>query len=297
MNHLDLFSGIGGFALAAKWAGFDTIQFCEKDKFCQKVLAKNFPLIPIHDDIKTFEYTKPVTIITGGFPCQPFSIAGKQKGVKDDRYLWPEFLRIIKQSKPIWIIAENVTGIVEMELDNITHDLDNEGYETQTFIIPASAAKAPHRRERIWIVAYARSIGCVLRPDCITTRTCQCDFYRNIEKAQKIWSHLQYESWQTFKYKDWFRLTPHAYSEQRGKRAANQDTFTKRFERTELDGEALFNSAAFKGEEGQPPLPGVDDGLPFGVDRNRSLGNAIVPQVVYPILKTIYEIEMLKGTA
>lgn len=152
LKHLDLFSGIGGFSLASKWSGFETIQFVEKDKFCQKVLKKNFPDIPIHGDIKTFSFTDKVELLTAGFPCQPFSMAGKKQGRYDNRYLWPECLRIIKQCNPSWIVAENVTGIVEMELGNIILDLAGEGYESQGFVIPACAANAPHRRDRVWIV-------------------------------------------------------------------------------------------------------------------------------------------------
>ncbi len=151
-RHVDLFSGIGGFALAAKWAGFKTIQFVENNEFCQNVISKNFPGIPLHEDIKNFEWNESVELLTGGFPCQPFSLAGKRNGTSDDRYLWPDFLRIIKQSKPNWIVAENVVWIVEMALDNILADLENEGYETQTVIIPACAANAPHRRDRFGLL-------------------------------------------------------------------------------------------------------------------------------------------------
>src|SRR5689334_7839605 len=113
MKHLDLFSGIGGFALAARWAGFETFLFCEIDPFCQKVLNKNFPKVPIFGDIKflSVQYHQ-VDILTAGFPCQPFSVAGKQKGKNDDRYLWPETFRIIKLSHPHWLILENVPGII-----------------------------------------------------------------------------------------------------------------------------------------------------------------------------------------
>lgn len=154
MRLLDLFSGIGGFSLAASWAGITPIQFVEYDQYCQKVLDKNFKGVPIHGDIKTY-HGQPgsADIISGGFPCQPFSIAGKRKGKEDDRYLWPEMLRIIKEVRPAWVLGENVTGIVNMELDKVLSDLESEGYETQAFIIPACSVDAPHRRDRIWIVA------------------------------------------------------------------------------------------------------------------------------------------------
>ena len=107
-THLDLFSGIGGFALAAKWAGYETIQFVEIDPFCHKVLKKHWPDVPIHSDIKTFDVTKyngSIDLITGGFPCQPYSVAGKRLGKADDRALWPEMLRIISEIRPAWVIA------------------------------------------------------------------------------------------------------------------------------------------------------------------------------------------------
>ena len=187
MNHVDLFSGIGGFALAARWAGIETVQFVELDPFCQKVLQKNFPGIPIHDDIKTFTYTKAIQndkrrcgsvevasrngesgdtsigpcnqpfLLTGGFPCQPFSCAGKRRGKEDDRYLWPEMLRVISEAKPTWVIGENVAGFINMGLDDCIPDLEREGYEVQPIVIPACAVQAPHRRDRVWIIAHRLS--------------------------------------------------------------------------------------------------------------------------------------------
>jgi len=164
MVHLDLFSGITGFALAASWVWGEEHEihcFVEIDPFCQKVIKKHWPGVPIHGDIKTYEHngTK-IDLLTGGFPCQPFSVAGKQRGKADDRALWPEMLRIIKEAKPRWIIGENVTGIVNMELDNYVSDLEAEGYEVQPFIIPACAVDAPHRRDRVWIVGHTSSGRC-----------------------------------------------------------------------------------------------------------------------------------------
>ena len=157
MITLDLFSGIGGFSLAAGWVWGDELKivsFVENEKFCQKILRKHWPLIPIHDDIKTFKGDNlgTVDLITGGFPCQPFSVAGKRGGKEDNRYLWPEMLRIISEIGPTWVVAENVTGIVNMELDQVCVDLENEGYEVQPFIIPACSVNAPHRRDRVWII-------------------------------------------------------------------------------------------------------------------------------------------------
>jgi len=162
MRHGSLFTGIGGFDLAAEWMGWENVFQVEWDGFCQKVLAKNFPNVKRYGDIKEFDGTKYrglIDIISGGFPCQPFSHAGKRKGKSDDRYLWPEMLRVIREIKPSFIVGENVGGLISMEngktLDKILFDLGNEGYATEQFIIPACATGAWHRRDRIWIFAYS----------------------------------------------------------------------------------------------------------------------------------------------
>lgn len=177
-RHLDLFSGIGGFALAARevWGDdHEIVGFCDNDHFCQNVLAKNFPGTPIYGDIRELTARRiiadvyargawshepyKVDLLTGGFPCQPFSHAGKQRGDKDDRYLWPEMLRVIRETKPSWVIGENVAGIINMALDQVCADLEGEGYEVQPFVIPACAVGAPHRRDRVWIVAHSHTAG------------------------------------------------------------------------------------------------------------------------------------------
>jgi DNA (cytosine-5)-methyltransferase 1 len=195
-THLDLFSGIGGFALAAHWAGFRTVGFCEIEPYAQRVLAKNFDAhVPdalrrghhwqqettapeqgsngAHDgiperssyrpalfsDIRTLDGTqfRGVDLITGGFPCQPFSCAGKRRGKEDDRHLWPEMLRVISEARPAWVLGENVAGIINMELDSVLSDLESLGYATRPFVIPACGIDARHRRNRVWIVAHAGS--------------------------------------------------------------------------------------------------------------------------------------------
>ncbi|NBW23217.1 MAG: DNA (cytosine-5-)-methyltransferase [Caulobacteraceae bacterium] len=154
-THLDLFSGIGGFALAAKWNGYRTVGFCDNEPYAQAVLRKHWPEIQCHKDIREVrgELYAGVTLITGGFPCQPFSVAGKQRGKDDNRYLWPEMLRVIREARPAWIIGENVAGIVNLALDTVCADLEAEGYEVEPVIIPACAVDAPHRRDRVWIIA------------------------------------------------------------------------------------------------------------------------------------------------
>ena len=160
---LDLFSGIGGFSLGLEsTGGFETIAFVEKDKFCQKVLKKHWSNINIEEDIRNVKGERyAADVITGGFPCQPFSVAGKRKSTADDRYLWDEMLRVIREVKPRWVIGENVEGIINinkgMVLRQVLNDLENEGFKSQCIIIPASGIGAWHQRKRIWIVANSDS--------------------------------------------------------------------------------------------------------------------------------------------
>jgi len=155
---LDLFSGIGGFSLGLERAGMETIAFCESDKKAQLVLKKHWPGIPIYDDIRQLKGTMftagTIDLICGGFPCQPFSVAGKQKGQEDDRHLWPEMFRLIQEIRPRWVIGENVAGLINMGLDQVLSDLESADYSCQTLVIPACAVNAPHRRDRVWIVGY-----------------------------------------------------------------------------------------------------------------------------------------------
>ena len=164
MRHLDLFSGIGGFALAMDrvWGDVEHT-FCEVDPFCQEVLRKHWPSAKIYGDIKKFRGGgKAVDIVTGGFPCQPFSAAGKRKGTGDDRHLWPEMLRVIRAVSAEWVIGENVGGLVTWDkgvvLDQIVSDLEALGYEVCPLVIPACAKDATHRRDRLWILAHYEGV-------------------------------------------------------------------------------------------------------------------------------------------
>jgi DNA (cytosine-5)-methyltransferase 1 len=165
MNHIGLFEGIGGFSLAASWAGWQTVAWCEWNEFGQKVLSYHFPKAEKHGDITKSDFTKyrgKVDIITGGFPCQPFSVAGKQLGTEDERHLWPEMIRAVREVQPRWVVGENVGGILNwnggMVFEQVHLDLENEGYEVQTFILPACAVNAPHRRDRVWFVAHKNAV-------------------------------------------------------------------------------------------------------------------------------------------
>lgn len=166
MKHIGLFEGIGGFSLAARWMGWETVAWCEWNEFGQKILKHHFPEAEGHGDIKKTDFTKyanKIDILTGGFPCQPYSIAGKRKGTEDDRHLWPEMLRAIREIKPRYVVGENVIGIVNWDggvvFEQVQLDLEAEGYEVQAVILPAVSVDAPHRRDRVWFVAYANNDG------------------------------------------------------------------------------------------------------------------------------------------
>lgn len=161
MKHIGLFEGIGGFSLAARWMGWETVAWCEWNEFGQKVLKYHFPEAVGFGDITKTDFTKyanTVDIVTGGFPCQPYSVAGKRKGKDDERHLWPEMLRAIREIKPRWVVGENVHGLVNwnggLVFEEVQADLENERYEVQPYILPACAKNAPHRRDRVWFVAY-----------------------------------------------------------------------------------------------------------------------------------------------
>ena len=166
MTHASLFSGIGGFDLAAEWAGWTNAFNCEIDPFCRSVLKYHFPDAEQYGDIRTADFTiwrDCIDVLSGGFPCQPFSLAGKRKGTEDDRYLWPEMLRVIRTVRPRWVVGENVFGIVNwsegMVFEQVCSDLEAAGYEVQPYIIPACGVGAPHRRDRCWFVAHRTDAG------------------------------------------------------------------------------------------------------------------------------------------
>jgi DNA (cytosine-5)-methyltransferase 1 len=161
MTHGSLFSGIGGFDLAAEWMGWENKFHCEWNDFGKKVLKYHFPKSISYDDITKTDFTihrGEVDVLSGGFPCQPYSLAGKRKGKDDERHLWPEMLRCIREVKPRWVVGENVLGLVNWSGGLVFHevqaDLEAEGYEVQPYVLPAAAVNAPHRRDRVWFVAY-----------------------------------------------------------------------------------------------------------------------------------------------
>ena len=169
MRHVDLCSGIGGFSLGFEWAGLSKpILFCDVEPWCRRVLSKHWPDVPVASDVKELandpdRNVPDCDILTAGYPCQPFSLAGERRGTEDDRHIWPYILSIIQAKRPAWCVFENVYGHVSMGLDEVLSDLEREAYATRPFIVPACAADAPHRRDRVWIiarnVAYCNSAG------------------------------------------------------------------------------------------------------------------------------------------
>ena len=265
MRHISLFTGIGGFELAAQrvWGDeYEPVLFCEMDKFCQKVLKKHWPEVPIEEDVRNVgivtnatserlpkrerqagkisearKRSEPknssrrngnigiVDLITGGFPCQPFSQAGKRDGRSDNRYLWPEMLRVIRAFKPAWVVAENVRGLLSIEdgvvFEQVCTDLEDAGYEVQPFVIPAVAVDAHHRRDRVWFVAYSGADG------------------------------------------------------RRGRNKSERGRCDRRGGSEWLP---------------EPDVGRVANGVPNRVDRLKSLGNAIVPQVAEQIFRAVKEV-------
>jgi len=285
MNHGSLFSGIGGFDLAAEWMGWNNIFHCEKDKKARAVLKKNFPYVESHEDIFKLDakkYKGSIDIITGGFPCQPFSLAGKRKGRNDDRYLWPEMFRIIRESKPTYVVGENVYGLVNMEngktLDKIYSDLENEGYKVESFIIPACSVGAWHRRDRIWIIAY--SDGCTNEPD--TGRDGEKEKVQGINRPEICGGNVGRTDIEHRK--EIITDTDTQRLQRNGERGKDQEwKNSKRFTRS--------SCGTWNGWEVEPGMGRVVNGLSGRVDRIKQLGNAIVPQVAFEIFNFIQQLD------
>ncbi len=294
LTHLSLFSGIGGLDLAAETAGFKTVGQCEWADYPTKVLEKHWPDVPRWRDIRTltkesfYEKTglRTADIVSGGFPCQPFSVAGKRRGSDDDRYLWPEMLRVIQELKPRWVVGENVAGIVNMALDQVYADLENEGYSVQAFIIPACSVDAPHRRDRCAI------IGC-----------------RALERKHNGRGRRTY----SLENSDCVRFgEPEVLSQQQGRAKFERDgedvadsdngSWSVRWDRELPAVEEAGTSRADHGGRtpeyvtgewwpAEPNVGRVAYGIPSRVDRLKCLGNAVVPQQFYPVFQAIADIE------
>lgn len=266
-THLSLFSGIGGLDLAAEMAGFTTVGQCEWADFPTKVLEKHWPDVPRWRDVRTltgddfYKQTglRTVDVISGGFPCQPFSVAGKQEGKNDERYLWPEMCRVISELKPHYIVGENVPGILRIAAADVVTDLEREGYNIVVFDYEAAAVGAFHRRERVFFVGERIS-----------------GFVENAGRRRRLKSRVLQEQQRR------------SQSQRRGKIVADAKM---RREPGKLTGwSETRRPCSLRRWAAEPDVGRVAHGIPYRMDRIKSLGNAVVPQQAFPIFNAIMEV-------
>ncbi|GIO18127.1 hypothetical protein J18TS1_12270 [Oceanobacillus oncorhynchi subsp. incaldanensis] len=304
MKSIELFAGIGGISLAAEWAGIETVAFCEREPFCQKILSKHWSDVPIFDDVKTLNKQTlidggvdvgTIDIISGGFPCQPYSIAGKRRGTEDDRDLWPEMFRIIEEIRPTWVVGENVANFVNMELDRTISDLESIGYTGGAFVIPAASVGAKHKRERTFIVAYSNDSRCVHRQ--VEKQPAERREHAQREPVASSANVANTSSIRLQKERSELKTTGIArdsenVSDSSGTRLSGSKDAGKTKRERENDNEQ--SSRCHPGRDYwaiEPDVGRVANGIPKRVDRIKGLGNAVVPQQIYPIFKAIVEIE------
>jgi DNA (cytosine-5)-methyltransferase 1 len=290
MKHGSLFSGIGGFDLAAEWMGWENVFHCEWNPFGQKVLKHYWPNSISYNDITKTDFTihrRAIDILTGGFPCQPYSSAGKRLGKEDERHLWPSMLRAIREIQPRWIVGENVLGLVNwnggMVFEEVQADLEAEGYEVQPYVLPAAAVNAPHRRDRVWFVAYA---------DSNSRRATKGNINEERQHIQRGTSRFGVQ-----------RIASNTES----KRYQHKHTGYEKFSAqtgSGLHGRSSFEYGQCGNWDNFPTVSPIHtrndgfsnrlDGITFSKWRNESIkaaGNAIVPQVVFQIFKAIHIFE------
>jgi DNA (cytosine-5)-methyltransferase 1 len=334
MTHLDLFTGILGFSLAAQWVWgeeYELVACCEIDPFCQKVIRKHFSEVPIIEDIKKVKWVvadsavkndgryfgeqetrqiqelgdgfkqrviiPPIDLLTGGFPCQPFSVAGKRGGTEDDRWLWPEMLRTIYEVNPHWIVAENVSGLLNLQdgmvFEGVCTDLEAEGYGVQPLVIPACSVGAPHRRDRVWIIGHSNRIGC----------------FRNQGPERRIQDENTYTNGSDCYAPDSNQFNGNDAGHDPGEISQFKKAKVSRCDSTNPDKQGSQEREMFRRNlrkkfeapignpwqehwyEAASRLCRVDDGVSRRVDRLRALGNSVVPQVVAEIFRAIKEVE------
>jgi DNA (cytosine-5)-methyltransferase 1 len=290
MKILDLFSGIGGFSLGLEsTGGFQTIAFCEKDKYCQRVLKKHWPDVPIIEDVFDERLSngtfRRIDLICGGFPCQSFSVAGQQRGKGDDRYLWPRMFEIIRETRPTWVLCENVPGIISMALDEVLSDLAGETYSSQAFVIPACAVNAPHRRDRVWIVAHTNA-----------TEQWGNEWESKIKEDApgKADNNVSDSNSQRQQEQRISESAEQKYSTIECGSEDVQDTDELRVEgeRTEQQTTGINESIGSNRWTTESGICGMADGVSNRVERIKGLGNAVVPQVVAEIGKMILKAEL-----
>jgi DNA (cytosine-5)-methyltransferase 1 len=300
MRHGSLFSGIGGFDLASEWMGWENVFHCEWNTFGQKVLNYYWPNAITYNDITKTDFTihrGSIDILTGGFPCQPYSSAGKRKGKEDERHLWPEMLRAIREIQPTWIVGENVRGLVNwnggLVFDEVQAELEAEGYQVTPFLLPACGVNAPHRRDRIWFVAYNASYSNLFRFDKriqyneVNTSKARINAFSNINKGHVNGNVTDSKC---------IRLE---HGTEGGKIREEETNSSRKRSKSSLPIKAISNGYKSRWQnfptvspicDGDDGLSDRLDGITFSKWRNESIkagGNAIVPQVVYQIFKAI----------
>ena len=318
MKVLDLFSGIGGFSLGLERAGMETVAFCEFDKKTQLVLKKHWPDVPIYDDVRELNGEKireeigAVQLISGGFPCQPFSQAGKRQGEEDDRHLWPEYFRLIQEIRPRWVIGENVNGLISMGLDQVLSDLESENYSCQTLIIPACAVNAPHRRDRVWIIAHASSrdynnpaiweaqadSGCQRNGQDVSNSECnglstakESGSSSSVSNNSPQGKGKTFQSTGTSGRRNNENVAHAKRKRQSGSRELERSCNTEKNSTGETSWLNYGGEGWKRNWDFEPELGRVAHGIPNRVDRLKQLGNAVIPQVVEQIGRAIMQIE------
>ena len=283
LQHLDLFSGIGGFSLGLEaTGGFETKAFCDIEKYPRQVLQKHWPHVKQYEDIKELNYERlkadgidSIDIITGGYPCQPFSIAGRQKGEQDPRHLWPEYFRLVKELRPTWVIGENVSGHIKLGLDTVIEDLESEDYAVRPFSISASSIGANHQRERIWILAHSRR-----------SQWPRAEQRGENENETRKENANQFERSSSTSEVD----VANTNDERLQRQWQSRNQFTPRFNSSRESSEEGQGTVGQGWWESEPNMGRVAHGIPKRVDRLKSLGNSLVPQIPYYIGKTILEV-------
>jgi DNA (cytosine-5)-methyltransferase 1 len=330
LRHFDVCSGIGGFSLGFRWAALsEPVAFCEIDPYCQKVLAKNFPNIPIFNDVKELVNDRPEStrtipdhdILTSGYPCQPFSVAGQRRGEEDERNIWRFVFEIVKRKHPTWCVFENVYGHIAMGLDQVLHDMESEGYSTQTFVVPACSLNAPHKRDRLWIVGNSEhdgSLASKIRRGNEETSRGASQGQNQAEQSSRTSGRKDNGTLADTKSKGLQGLdkrsptistkgdeiTDIGTKGSRDKNVANtkcmgrESRTSVREELAREESHGKFNNRSTDGSaqerarswwDVEPNVGRVAYGIPSRVDRLRGLGNAIVPQIAMQIGLSIKE--------
>lgn len=298
MTHGSLFSGGGGFDLAAEQMGWTNVFHCEIDPFCNRILNHYWPHAKSYLDIRQFDaqpFKGKIDILTGGFPCQPFSQAGKRRGTADNRYLWPEMLRVIREIKPTWVVGENVYGILNwnegLVFEQVHSDLEAEGYEVQSFVLPATSVNAPHRRNRVWFVAHAIEKKNTSNPNVHGRKWRNSENEKYSNKSRKYAQRDPQQMGDNVTHGNIERLEGSAKA--RNIKKSRQKAF-KHYAR-------FCQGGYWRSWPTQSPVCGGNDGLPIELDgitisrwrkeTIRLYGNAVVPQLAQRIFRAIKETE------